>query len=147
MITRMLYGADALGNMRRLQDEMNRLQERGPTRAAEHPAVNVFANQDGVILTAELPGVRSEDLDISIHRDFVTLSGDRRTETEEARGYHRRERRQGRFVRTLSLPFMVDPKKAEADLVDGVLTLELPRAEEDKPRRISVKTSEETGRG
>ena len=56
MITRMLYGADPLRNMRRLQDEMNRLQERGPTRAPEYPAVNVFANQDGVILTAELAG-------------------------------------------------------------------------------------------
>jgi HSP20 family protein len=147
MITRMLYGADPLRNMRRLEDEMNRLQERATARAPEFPAVNVFANQDGVILSAELPEVRTEDLAISIHRDSVTLSGDRRTETEEARGYHRRERRHGRFVRTLSLPFMVDPKKAEAGLVNGVLTLQLPRAEEDKPRRIVVKTSEGTGRG
>ena len=147
MITRTLYGADPFRSMRRLQDEMSRTQERSATRAPEFPAVNVFANQDGVILTAELPGVRTEDLEISIHRDSVTLSGDRRTETEEARGHHRRERRQGRFVRTLSLPFVIDPKKAEAGLVNGVLTLQLPRAEEDKPRRIGVKTSKGAGHG
>ena len=109
--------------------------------------MNVFVNQDGVIINAELPGVRSEDLDILTHRDSVTLSGERNTETDEARGYHRRERSRGRFVRTVSLPFVVDPNKVEADLVNGVLTLGLPRAEEDKPRRISVKASKEAGHG
>ena len=132
MVARMLFGADPFRNIRRLQDEVSRL---------EFPAVNVFVNQDGVIITAELPGVRSEDLDILTHRDSVTLSGERQTETEEARGYHRRERRGGRFVRTVSLPFVVDPNMVEADLVNGVLTLVLPRAEEDKPRRINVKAS------
>ncbi|WP_292670194.1 Hsp20/alpha crystallin family protein [Mesorhizobium sp.] len=139
MIARMLFGADPFRNIRSLQDEVSRL---------EFPAVNVFVNQDGVIITAELPGVRSEDLDILIHRDSVTLSGERQTETEEARrGYHRRERRRGRFVRTVSLPFVVDPNKVEADLVNGVLTLDLPRAEEDKPKRIHVKASKEAGHG
>jgi HSP20 family protein len=123
--------------MRRLQDEVSR----GAAKALEFPAVNVFANRDGAIITAELPGVRSEDLDISVHRDAVTITGERRTEIEEARGYHRRERHGGRFVRTVSLPFVVDPDKVQADLVNGVLTLELPRAEEDKPKRINVKAS------
>jgi HSP20 family protein len=144
MVARILYGdADPFRNIRRLRDEMSR----GTARALEFPAVNVFANQDGVIITAELPGVRSEDLDISIHRDSVTFSGERHTETEEARGYHRRERRGGRFVRTVSLLFVVDPNKVEADLVDGVLTLDLPRAEEDKPKRINVKASKGAGHG
>jgi len=138
MVARMLFGADPFRNIRRLQDEVSRL---------EFPAVNVFVNQDGVIITAELPGVRSEDLDILTHRDSVTLSGERQTETKEARGYHRRERRGGRFVRTVSLPFVVDPNMVEADLVNGVLTLVLPRAEEDKPRRINVKASGGAGHG
>ena len=135
MIARMLFGADPFRNIRRLQDEVSRL---------EFPAVNVFVNQDGVIITAELPGVRSEDLDILIDRD-VTLSGERQTETEEAR--HRRERRRGRFVRTVSLPFVIDPNKVEADLVNGILTLDLPRAGEDKPKRVSVKAKKEAGHG
>lgn len=138
MIRRMLFGTDALRNIRRLQYEEDR---------HEFPAVNAFVNQDGVIITAELPGVRSEDLEILTHRDSVTLGGERQTESEEARRYHRRERRRGRFVRTVSLPFVVDPNKVEADLVDGVLTLDLPRAEEDKPRRINVKASKEADHG
>ena len=138
MVARMLFGGDPFRNIRRLQDEVSRL---------EFPAVNIFVNQDGVIITAELPGVASKDLNILIHRDSVTLSGERDTETEEAQGYHRRERRRGRFVRTVSLPFVVDPNKVEADLVNGVLTLDLPRAEEDKPRRINVKASKEAGHG
>jgi HSP20 family protein len=139
MVTRMLYGADPFRDMRRLQNELTRMAERGTARAAEFPTVNAYANQDGVVITAELPGVKSEDLEVSVHRDAVTLSGERRTDTEEAKGYHRRERRQGRFVRTLSLPFMVDPNGVEAAMNNGVLRLELPRAEGDKPRRIKVK--------
>ncbi|BCH00293.1 heat-shock protein [Mesorhizobium loti] len=139
MIARTLFGADPFRNIRRLQDEVSRL---------EFPAVNAFVNQDGVIITAELPGVRSEDLDILIHRDSVTLSGERQTEADDARrAYHRRERRQGRFARTVSLPFVVDPNKVGADLLNGLLTLDLPRAEEDKPKRIHVKASKEAGHG
>ncbi|WP_244420581.1 Hsp20/alpha crystallin family protein [Mesorhizobium japonicum] len=139
MIARMLFGADPYRNMRRLQDEVSRL---------EFPAVNAFVNQDGVIITAELPGVRSEDLDILIHRDSVTLSGERQAEAEDARrGYHRRERRQGRFVRTVSLPFLVDPNNVGANLINGLLTLGLPRAEEDKPKRIHVNASKEARHG
>jgi HSP20 family protein len=139
MVTRMLYGPDPFRDMRRLQNEVNRIATRGTARAPEFPAVNAYANQDGVVITAELPGVKSEDLEVSVHRDAVTLSGERQTDTGEAKGYHRRERRQGRFVRTLALPFMGDPNGVEAAMNNGVLRLELPRAEEDKPRRIKVK--------
>jgi HSP20 family protein len=142
MISRMLYGADPFRDMRRLQAEMNRLFESSAAqRPGEYPAVNVYANQDGAVITAELPGVKSDDLDISVHRDSVTLSGERRTETDEAAGYHRRERGQGRFVRALSMPFQVDPKTVEASLKNGVLRVHLHRAEEDKPRRIKVSSS------
>jgi HSP20 family protein len=137
--TRMLYGPDPFRDMRRLQNEVSRMAERGTARASAFPAVNAYANQDGMVITAELPGVKSEDLDVSVHRDAVTLSGERQTDIEEAKGYHRRERWQGRFVRTLSLPFGVDPNGVEAAMNNGVLRLELPRAEEDKPRRINVK--------
>ena len=77
MVTRMLYGADPFRGMRRLQNELNRMAERGTVRAPEFPAFNAYANQDGVVITAELPGVKSEDLDVSVHRDAVTLSGER----------------------------------------------------------------------
>lgn len=138
MIARIRYGADPFRDMRRLYNEMNQMVERGTVGGPEFPAFNAYANQDGVVLTAELPGVKSEDLDISVHRDAVTVSGERQG-TDEAKGYHRRERPQGRFVRTLPLAFMVDPDRVAAAMKDGVLRLELPRAEGDKPRRISVK--------
>jgi HSP20 family protein len=142
MVSRILYGADPFRDVRRLQAEMNRLFENSaPQRAADFPAVNVYANQDGAVITAELPGVRSDDLDISVHRDSVTLAGERRTETDEATGYHRRERGQGRFVRALSMPFQIDPKKVEASMRNGALEVHLQRAEADKPRRIKVRSS------
>jgi HSP20 family protein len=138
----MVFGADPFRDIRRLQEEMNRLFESAPAaRGPEFPAVNVYANQDGAVITAELPGVRSEDLELSVHRDSVTLSGDPHGETEEGAGYHRRERQSGRFVRTLSLPFLIDPNSVEAGMRDGLLTLKVERAEEDKPRRITVKAS------
>lgn len=138
MVIRTLFGADPFRDIRRLQIEANRMSERGTARTSEFPAINAYANQDGVVITAELPGMKSEDLDVSLHRDAVTLSGERQTDIEEARAYHRRERRQGRFVRTLSLPFIVDPNGVEASMTNGVLRLKLPRAEEDKPKRINV---------
>ena len=86
MVTRMLYGADPFRGMRRLQNELNRMAERGTARAPEFPAVNAYANQDGVVITAELPGVKSEDLEVSVHRDAVTLSGERQTDTRGIQG-------------------------------------------------------------
>ena len=138
MVIRTLFGADPFRDIRRLQNEANRMSERGTARTSEFPAINAYANQDDVVITAELPGMKSKDLDVSLHRDAVTLGGERQTDIEEARAYHRRERRQGRFVRTLSLPFIVDPNGVEASMTNGVLRLKLPRAEEDKPKRINV---------
>ena len=138
MVIRTLFGADPFRDIRRLQNEANRMSERGTARTSEFPAINAYANQDDVVITAELPGMKSKDLDVSLHRDAVTLGGERQTDIDEARAYHRRERRQGRFVRTLSLPFLVDPNGVEASMTNGVLRLKLPRAEEDKPKRINV---------
>ena len=142
MVSRAFYGASPFQDLRRLQSEMNRVFQNATSAAVGgFPAVNVYANQDGIVITAELPGVSSEDLDVSIHRDTVTLRGERRDEAEGARGYHRRERRQGGFARTFGLPFQVDPDKVEGEMRDGVLRLTLQRAEQDMPKRIRVRSS------
>lgn len=140
---RSFYGGDPFRELRRLQDEMSRLLQAAPPGAASgFPAMNVHAGPDGVAVTAEMPGVAREDLEISVHRDTVTLRGERRAPEGagggDAKGYHRRERGQGRFVRTLSLPFQVDPDRVEATLSDGVLRLSLQRPESDKPRTIAI---------
>ena len=141
MVAGTYYGADPFREMRRLQSEMNRVFEANTSRAGEFPPINAYANQDGAVITAELPGVKSEDLNVSVHRDSVTLASERLTETNEARGYHRRERQQGRFNRTVALPFQIDPDRVQASMNAGVLTITLQRAEADKPKRIMVQAS------
>lgn len=130
----MLFGSP-FRELRRLQEEMDRLT-RTATAPQGFPAINVYAHQDGIVITAELPGVKEDDLDITVHRDTVTLRGERQDQTEGA--HHRRERRSGPFGRTFSLPFQVDPERVEAKLRNGILTLTLHRHEQDKPKRIRV---------
>ncbi len=132
--------------MDRLQREMNRLfEDYSPSRvrsAPSYPAMNVWTNENGMIVTAEVPGVRPEDIDINVVGETLTLSGQRLPdETGEAARYHRQERGYGKFARTLQLPFPVAVEQVEATFKDGVLNVRLPRAEEDKPRKISVKSA------
>jgi HSP20 family protein len=137
MITNMLYGSP-FRDMRLLQEEVNRLAQSAAAPRASFPAINVYAHQDGIVITAELPGVHQDKLEITVHRDTVTLRGERQDQPEDAKAYHRQERGRGSFVRTFGLPFQVDPDKVDAKLRDGVLTLSLHRPEHDKPKRISV---------
>src|SRR5919206_4224157 len=139
MVLNPFYGGDPFREMRRLQDEVNRLfQTAAAPRSGGFPAINVYAHQDGVVITAELPGVKQDDLEITVHRDTVTLRGERQDQPEDARAYHRRERGRGSFGRTFGLPFPVDPDQVEAELLDGVLILTLQRPEQDKPKRIRI---------
>lgn len=123
----------------RLQREMNRIMDNyTPSTAAAFPALNVWAGEERVLVTAELPGVDPDGLDISIVGDTLTLSGERPLEQENNVKYHRRERWHGNFSRTMQMPFRIDAQNVEANFRNGVLEIYLPRAEEDRPRRISV---------
>ena len=127
-----------------LQSEMNRLFDAASKRRMfnipAYPAVNIWVNKDGQIISAEMPGVHPEDLDIDVTGDALSISGVRKPDevAKEAR-YHRRERNYGSFSRTVQLPFMVDTNKVEASFKNGVLLITLPRAEADKPKKIAVK--------
>jgi HSP20 family protein len=132
-------GADPFRELRRLQEEMDRLAGAFTPAAASFPAVNLYAGRDGIAISAELPGVAKDELEIHAHRDTLTLRGTRRPAAEDEAAFHRRERRSGAFTRTIQLPFRVDPERIEARLENGVLQLSLQRPEEDKPRRIEVK--------
>ena len=132
--------------MDRLQREMNRLYEEyypGHLHAAPgYPALNVWTKEDAVNVTAEVPGVSPQDIDISVIGETLTLSGTRHPdELKEGARYHRQERGYGGFTRSIQLPFPVNVGKVEASFHDGVLNIALPRAEEDKPRKISVKST------
>lgn len=129
----------------RLQQEMNRVfadsaSSFGPRVTPDYPAVNIWANDETVILTAELSGLTPEAIDISVVGESVTLSGERKPESlDEGDRYHRRERGYGKFKRTIQLLFPVDAARVEALFDKGVLQVSLPRAESDKPRKITVK--------
>ncbi|GAB4476629.1 MAG: Hsp20/alpha crystallin family protein [Anaerolineales bacterium] len=129
----------------RLQREMNQLMEsfspRRTRAVPSFPALNMWVSEEGIIITAEVPGIKPEDIDISVVNDLLTISGERQPEQvgEEVR-YHRRERGCGKFARSIQLPFSVDANKVEASFENGVITINLPRKEEEKPKKIKVVT-------
>lgn len=107
----------------------------------EFPAVNVWVSGDKAVVTTEIPGVDSDELEITAVKDTLTLRGMRKMEElREDDIYHRRERWSGQFTKTLQLPFAVEAGKVEARFARGVLYVTLPRAEADKPRKISIKS-------
>ena len=107
----------------------------------EFPATNVWVSEDNALVTAEIPGIDPSALEISVINDSLTLRGSRKAEDlKEGESYHRRERWSGQFTKTLELPFAVESGKVEARFAKGVLSVSLPRAEAEKPRKISVKS-------
>ncbi len=133
--------------MERLRREMNELFDRAGraprlSGASSYPAMNVWMDADGAIVTAELPGVDPNDLDISVQNNTLTLKGSRTPEElEEGETYHRQERGYGQFQRAFQLPFEVEGSDVDATYEKGVLRIFLPRSEADKPKKIQVTAS------
>ena len=124
-----------------LQRAMNEIFDRfdGRESAGHFPAINISTTEDAMTLTAELPGVTPENIEVSVEGDTFTLKGRRQAEeVGEKDTWHRRERRHGEFTRIVELPYAVDPEKVQATLRHGVLTIHLPRLEAEKPRRITI---------
>ena len=134
---------DPVRQMQRAQADLNRLF--GGLRfypATEFPPLNLWTSPDGAIVAMEVPGVAPEDLDITIRRDTVTVRGSRTAEpAEDGTVVLRQERMHGPFARTFVLPFRIDADKASAKFERGIVTLTLPRPEDDKPRQIKVARS------
>ena len=109
---------------------------------AEFPAVNIWNGAEAYVLTAEIPGINPDELDVAVVGDTVTIRGSRtRLELKDGEAYHRVERGHGQFVRSVRLPKPLDADKAEARYARGILNLRLPRAEAEMPRKIALKTS------
>lgn len=131
-----------------IQDELNRLFGRTftgmePTRPLAGgtwmPALDVYETEDKFVAKLELPGIESGDVDVSVEDSTLTISGKRefRSEVKEEE-YHRIERRYGSFVRSIGLPQTADTEKVEASFDKGVLTVEVPKIERAKPKKITV---------
>ena len=138
----------------KLMDEVDRLRQEvdsvfgsflsgtEPFFSRVYPALNFSEKENNLLVRAELPGVKPESLDISVVEGRLQISGERKIDVEEQNiGYHRREREAGFFRRTIALPTRVDPGKVSAIMRNGVLTITLPKSEEAKPKKITVKTT------
>ncbi len=136
---------DELDRMRREMDRLTEGFTRGLFRepiAGVFPLMNVTEDKDNYYVRAELPGIKADELDISVAGDTLSISGERKIPAEDEKAqYHRREREAGKFSRIISLPVQVDAGKVEARCADGILTVVLPKAEVAKPKQIAVKTS------
>lgn len=139
---------DPFREVRTLQDEVNRLFTTafpsGDGRedmmgGAWYPKVDIFENSDNLVLEAELPGMKSDDFDLSFENNVLTLKGERKFEKkDEGDNYHRVERAYGSFTRSFTLPPTVTADGAKAEFENGVLRISLPRREETKARKIEI---------
>ncbi len=116
-------------------------QDNGDTvGSAWTPNVDVREDKDHLTISMDVPGVRPEDVKISLEHQVLTVSGEKQTQTDQKdERWHRWERHYGRFERTFTLPSTVDPERIEATTENGVLTIRLPRIEKARPREIQVK--------
>jgi len=141
------FGWDPFAEMRQLQAEMNRLfEDFAPDvvetpEASAYPPVNVWVGETSVAVTAELPGLTRDDIELTIREDTLTIKGERKPHVNDDRVvWHRRERGVGPFVRTIMLPFRVDPDQAEARFANGILEVEMQRPKADQPKKIQIST-------
>lgn len=153
MIARRLYNWPTMGRhnpfaeMERVTRDMNRLLDAFGGRrglpfgtAKVFPAVNITEDKNNFFVRAELPGINANDIDLQMNARNLVISGERKIPSEgESAKYHRREREAGKFSRAVGLPGDVDADKIEAKMVNGVLTVRLPKSEAAKPKQIRVR--------
>ena len=132
----------------KLQREVNRLFDsffttKGtPVARGVFPPVNLSYDDDNLYLTAELPGFETGDLNIQVEPESVQIKGERKIETEgDDCHYHRRERKSGKFTRAFSLPTSINTNNVSAKMNDGILSIIMPKAEEQKPKKIEITAS------
>jgi HSP20 family protein len=136
-----------VGRLSDLRDEIDRLFE-SPlaelTRTSQllsgwTPPIDLFEDKDSFIVRAELPGMKKEDIDLSLHEGSLSISGERKSEDNQEAEAYRAERFFGRFQRTIAFPALVAAEQVKAQYKDGILTVRLPKTEEAKPKHIDVK--------
>jgi HSP20 family protein len=142
----MLGRFDPFAELSRLQDGLARVASatrQGGGQAMFSPAVDIWEGKESIVVKAELPGVRPEEVQISVENDLLTISGERRFDRDEGEeGWRRVESTYGSFTRTFALPKTVAVDAIDAKLENGVLTLRLPKRAEARPRKIEVKVGE-----
>jgi HSP20 family protein len=104
-----------------------------------NPVVDIYENEENIVIKAELPGVDKNDIVVDVKGRVLTLKGERSTDNEvKEDNYYRQERSYGKFERAFALPVEVDPEKIKADYKDGILKIDIPKAEENKPKQVTI---------
>ena len=134
------------GDMDRLHREMSRLLDPlscgGGLLRDSFPPVNIWTGEDAALLTAEIPGIDPATVEVTVKDDTVTIRGTMQPDDISAKeAWIRRERGTGSFVRSFALPFTVEADKVEARYRLGILEIKLPKREEDKPKKIAIRSA------
>ncbi|MBW1642823.1 MAG: Hsp20/alpha crystallin family protein [Deltaproteobacteria bacterium] len=141
---------DPFRNVAALQDRINRIFDESFSRTADldddismsawKPLVDIYETDESIILKAELPGIKKDDVSVEVKDNVLTLKGVRTEEKEiKEKNYYRKERAFGTFSRAFNLQHRIQPDKIKARFKDGVLKIEIPKPEEEKPKQITVK--------
>ena len=139
---------DPFRNIATLQDRINRLFDDAFPRPAGsdedlvcawRPLVDIFETENGIVIQVDLPGVTKEDVSVEVKENVLTIQGERKIETQASDDqYYRRERSCGTFQRSFTMRSIIAPDKIKASFKNGVLKIEIPKPEEEKPRQVSV---------
>lgn len=130
---------DPFSSIRFFEDAVTRLMSEPRTGRPWSPAVDIVETENELVVKADLPDLKLEDIDVRVENQTLTIKGERRFEEDAAeKGYHRIERSYGGFMRSFAAPNSVDTEKVSADYKNGVLTIKLPKKEAAKPRQVKV---------
>ena len=140
---------DPFRNMTTLQDRINRIFDETASRSQDYdvevsqcdwrPVVDIYDSEKAIVINAELPGVTKDSITLDVKENILTLRGERKSDEEVRKeNYYRMERCFGTFERAFTLPSTVDPAKIMANFKDGILKIEIPKAEEKKPKQITI---------
>jgi len=140
---------DPFREMESIQNEMNKLfdfslsrwpdREFGLLEGAWSPAIDVYDSKDNLLVKADMPGMKKDEIEVSVHDNILIIKGEKKAEKEDkGKDYLKQERFYGSFNRAITLPVGVDSGKITASYKDGVLELSLPKKEESKPKQIKV---------
>lgn len=134
---------DPISGLRLFEDALTRMLSEPRSSRPWSPPVDILETENDLVLKADLPDVQSNDIDIQVENQTLTIKGERKFDHDDnSAGYHRIERSYGAFVRSFTVPSTVDTEKVSADYKNGVLTVKLPKKETAKPRQVKVEVKE-----
>ncbi len=134
---------DPINSLRLFEDAVTRLMSEPRTSRPWSPAVDIVETENELVLKADLPDVKLEDIDVRVENQTLSIKGERKLEKDFAdKGYHRIERSYGSFMRSFAVPNSVDTEKVSADYKNGVLTIALPKKEAAKPKQVKVEVKQ-----